>query len=218
MNELFWVLTGATLVPAAAGFAAVRKSGRPFTKEAGIMTLSAVAVAAAGYASIGHFGDWQVRTADEATDWQLAARLTEARRAAKSETADAASLLTLAQAYYDGGKYAEAVDVLTESESRFGETSDAAALKAEALYYREGRKLTAEVKAITDRVLAANPYQVPVRLLLANDAFLNERWTEAIREWEFLLQSGAVKGRERAIENAIAKARYRRDMASKTNQ
>ena len=207
MNELFWVLTGATLVPAAAGFAAVRKSGRPFTKEAGIMTLSAVAVAAAGYASIGHFGDWQVRTADEATDWQLAAGLTEARRAAKSETAD-----------YDGGKYAEAVDVLTESESRFGETSDAAALKAEALYYREGRKLTAEVKAITDRVLAANPYQVPVRLLLANDAFLNERWTEAIREWEFLLQSGAVKGRERAIENAIAKARYRRDMASKTNQ
>lgn len=218
MNELFWVLTGATLVPAAAGFAAVRKSGRPFTKEAGIMTLSAVAVAAAGYTSIGHFGDWQVRTADEATDWQLAARLTEARRAAKAETADAASLLTLAQAYYDGGKYAEAVDVLTESESRFGETSDAAALKAEALYYREGRKLTAEVKALTDRVLAANPYQVPVRLLLANDAFLNERWTEAIREWEFLLQSGAVKGRERAIENAIAKARYRRNMASKTNQ
>ena len=105
-----------------------------------------------------------------------------------------------------------------ESESRFGETSDAAALKAEALYYREGRKLTAEVKALTDRVLAANPYQVPVRLLLANDAFLNERWTEAIREWEFLLQSGAVKGRERAIENAIAKARYRRDMSSKTNQ
>ena len=57
MNELFWVLTGATLVPAAAGFAAVRKSGRSFTKEAGIMTLSAVAVAAAGDASIGHFGE-----------------------------------------------------------------------------------------------------------------------------------------------------------------
>ncbi len=218
MNGLFWVLSGATLVPAAAAAASVRGKGRAVTLGSVFAATVVIAAAAAGYGVTGRYGDWMSRTTDEATDWQLAARLTEARRAAKAEDADAAAMLQLAQANYDAGRYADAVKAVEEAERRFGRSVESAVLKAEALYYREGRVLSREVKALLDEALAANPYHVPARLLLANDAYLHERWDEAIGEWEFLLRSGAVRGRERGIENALQKARIRQAQSSKTNQ
>lgn len=218
MNGLFWVLAGATLAPAVAAAASVRGTRCVATLGSALAATAVLAVAAAGYGVVGRFSDWMNRATDEATDWQLAARLTEARRAAKAEDADAAALLKLAQASYDAGRYADAVKVVEDAESRFGRSVETAVLKAEALYYREGRVLSTDVKALLDEALAANPYHVPARLLLANDAFLHERWDEAVGEWEFLLRSGVVRGRERVIENAIQKARIRKAQSSKTKQ
>lgn len=218
MNGLFWVMAGATLAPAAAAAASVRNLRRAALFGSALGVAAVIVLAAAGYGAAGRWSDWMNRTTDEATDWQLAARLTEARRAAKAEDADAGALLALAQANYDAGRYGDAVKAVEDAEARFGRSVESAVLKAEALYYRDGRVLSREVKALLDEALAANPYHVPARLLLANDAFLHERWEEAIAEWEFLLRSGAVRGRERAIENAIAKARSRQAQSSKTNQ
>ena len=216
MNALLWTLAGASLIPATAAVAAVRREKR--WRDA--LVLAAV-VAAAGsclYAATGRYNDWSVQTVDDTTDWQLAARLTQARRAVKADAADAEAVMRLAQAYYDAGRYRDAVSTLEEAQARFGQNLETMSLKAHALYYRDGRMFSPEAKRLVQAVLAANPVHVPVRLLLANDAFLHERWQEAIQEWELLLQSGAAESLRPAIRNAVAKARERLAQSSKTNQ
>lgn len=216
MNALLWTLAGASLIPAAAAVAAVRREKR--WRDA--LVLAAV-VAAAGsclYAATGRYNDWSVQTVDDTTDWQLAARLTQARRAVKADAADAGAVMRLAQAYYDAGRYRDAVSTLEEAQARFGQNLETMSLKAHALYYRDGRMFSPEARRLVQAVLAANPVHVPVRLLLANDAFLHERWQEAIQEWELLLQSGAAESLRPAIRNAVAKARERLAQSSKTNQ
>ena len=82
-------------------------------------------------------------------------------------------------------------------------------MKAQALYYRDGRRFGPEVRVLTERLLRANPYNVEIRLLIANDAFLTGNYQKAIDEWEFLIRSGAAAGQRAALENAVANARSR---------
>lgn len=215
MNALTWVLAAAALVPTAVcAVYGVRheRAAQSVSRARAVTALLVAFIAAitvAGYGVFGRFSDWNHREVDEFTDWQLAAKITQARRAVKESAEDASAQLNLAQAYYDAGRYKDAVDTLDAATVLCGERLEFMSLKAEALYYRDARSFSKEVKDLVNRVLTSNPYNVPVRLLIANDAFLNGRYQEAIDQWELLLRSGAAAGQAKALNNAIANARSR---------
>lgn len=214
MTTLAWVLALAALVPAGLCTAyGVRFSHTPGAARAKVLTVLAVVsilvLSAAGYGFLGRFSDWDTREVDEFTDWQLVARITEARRAVKADPENEAAQMKLAQSYYAAGLYKDAVDTLDAAVTLCGETQELLSLKAQALYYRDGRRFGPEVRALTERLLRANPYNVEIRLLIANDAFLTGNYQKAIDEWEFLIRSGAAAGQRAALENAVANARSR---------
>ena len=116
MTTLAWVLALAALVPAGLCTAyGVRVSHTPGAARAKVLTVLAVVsilvLSAAGYGVLGRFSDWDTREVDEFTDWQLAARITEARRAVKADPENEAAQMKLAQSYYAAGLYTK-LDVL----------------------------------------------------------------------------------------------------------
>ena len=215
MTTLAWVLALAALVPAGLCTAyGVRFSHTPGAARAKVLTVLAVVsilvLSAAGYGFLGRFSDWDTREVDEFTDWQLAARITEARRACSAAgTGREFPRIALVEEDYAAGLYKDAVDTLDAAVTLCGETQELLSLKAQALYYRDGRRFGPEVRALTERLLRANPYNVEIRLLIANDAFLTGNYQKAIDEWEFLIRSGAAAGQRAALENAVANARSR---------
>ena len=127
MTTLAWVLALAALVPAGLCTAyGVRFSHTPGAARAKVLTVLAVVsilvLSAAGYGFLGRFSDWDTREVDEFTDWQLAARITEARRAVKADPENEAAQMKLAQSYYAAGLYKDAVDTLDAAVTLCGET------------------------------------------------------------------------------------------------
>ena len=158
------------------------------------------------YATLGRWGDWQTAQVDHDVDYLLAAKVTEARRQVQFAPNSASAQRNLAQTYLEAGKYEDAVTVIDKLLSLSGDQPDVLGMKVFAQYYRDGRQFTPETRLVIDRVLALEPLEVQTRMLLGQDAYLNGRYAEAVREWRTLLDAGAAPGKERALKNAIAKA------------
>lgn len=188
------------------------KGANAFIAGFGIVLL---ALSVGVYASLGRWGDWQTQKVDEDIDYLLAARITEARRNVEMAPQDYAARRSLALVSLEAGRYEEAVAALDEAIRLGGEQADLLGLKAFGMYYRDGRTINPETRAVIDRALARNPYEVQTRMLLGEDAFFRGQYPEAIQEWRLLLESGAAPGREKALKNAIANAKDR--MARKLN-
>ncbi len=162
-----------------------------------------------GYAGFGRYSDWQNEQTGVETNYMLAAKIAEARRMVKNVPGSAQAQSNLAEALYEAGQYDEAVEVFNELLKVGGESADVLGRLARAMYYRDARVLTAETRRVVERALSINALDVQTRMLLGEDAFMHERYDEAIRHWKLLLESGVAPAQQRALRNAIANAESR---------
>lgn len=210
MNGLTGLLAVAAVVAALAVVFYQRRRGsasdRPLA--AGFIAVLIVASSAL-YAGFGRFGDWQEVHVDNDAAHLLTAKITEAQRKTKLMPDNAYAHEELAGAYMEAGRYREAVEAYDVCLKLGGEKADVLGKKAYALYYRDGRRLTDEVRGVIERTLTLNRFEEQVLMLLGQDAFMHERWEEAIGYWRTLLDSGAAPARERALLTAIANAEAR---------
>ena len=173
------------------------------------LAAAVLVLSAASYAALGRWSDWQEQRVDRDVSYLLAAKITEAQRRVKNAPDNIAAQIELAEAYLEVGRYQDAADVFDVCLTLGGPKAEIFAKKAFALYYRDGRKMSAQACAAADQALALNKLDVQTRMLLGQDAFLNGRYDEAIRQWRMLLDSGAAPAQERALRNAIANAESR---------
>lgn len=164
------------------------------------------------YATLGRWFDYGVQKVDEETDYLLTAKITQAQRQVKNMPKSLTAQQELAQAYLEAGRYKEAAETYDICLTLGGDQIDLMGKKAYALYYRDGRKIGEETRQLIDTILAKNPLEVQTRMLLGQDAFMHERYQEAIGQWKMLLDSGAAPGQRRALENAIANAEQKARM------
>lgn len=177
-----------------------------------LMTGFAVLIIASSfavYAGFGRYADWQNEQTGVETNYMLAAKIAEARRMVKNMPKNAQAQSELAEALYEAGQYGEAVEVFNEFIKVSGESAEALGRLARAMYYRDARVMTAETRRVIERALSINALDVQTRMLLGEDAFMHERYDEAVSHWKMLLDAGVAPAQQRALRNAIANAESR---------
>lgn len=209
MNGLDGLIAVASVVFAMMlGVYACRSSNRSKPMTAGFAVL-VLASSVAVYAGFGRYADWQNEQTGVETNYMLAAKIAEARRMVKNMPKNARAQSELAEALYEAGQYDEAVEVFNELIKVGGERADALGRLARAMYYRDARVMTAETRRVIERALTINALDVQTRMLLGEDAFMHERYDEAVSHWKMLLDAGVAPAQQRALRNAIANAESR---------
>lgn len=184
----------------------VKFRSMPLTVGFAVLVLaSSVAV----YAGFGRYADWQNEQTGVETNYMLAAKIAEARRMVKNMPNNARAHSELAEALYEAGQYDEAVEVFNEFIKVGGESAEALGRLARAMYYRDARVITAETHRVIERALSINALDVQTRMLLGEDAFMHQRYDEAVSHWKMLLDAGVAPAQQRALRNAIANAESR---------
>lgn len=211
MNALTWALLGAFFVPAGSmALYGVCAKEHALSRRVSVTVGSTLVIALStltGYALTGHYQGWREQRVDDLTDWQLAARLTEARRAVSASPQEAEAHFVLARTAYEAARYDEALTEVNAALSGNASRLEYLVLKVHVLYYKDGRRFSSEADKAASLVLRMDPINAPVHLLYATDAYLHARYPQAIAIWEKLLNSGAAAGNENAIRRAIAKAK-----------
>ncbi len=161
------------------------------------------------YAYLGHFNNWMDQRVDNTKDYQLAAKITAARKMVADKPNNIGLKVELANLYMQGGLFGDAVDVVDTAIAQAGDKPDLLGLQAYAMYYRDGRKLNADALNAIDNALKQNNYEVTCRMLLGQDAFLRGDYKKAIDQWQLLLDSNVAPERATALTNAIANAKER---------
>lgn len=187
----------------------LRTNNKPERKWAIMLFVGVAIVSTAIYGFRGHFNDWQDQKLDETKDFQLAAKITEVRRAVIAKPKNIELKKELANLYMEAGLFDQAADALQEVIDIKGEDSAVLGMKARAAYYRDGRKMNAEVEDLLDKAIALNKNEVQSRMLIAEDAFRNGNYQKAIDQWQLLLDAGVAPDKERAFKNAIRNAKER---------
>ncbi|MBR9728791.1 tetratricopeptide repeat protein [Shewanella intestini] len=157
------------------------------------------------YSHVGRFSEWDKGVVDENIDYLIAADINKNARKVNEQPNNEIALLNLAQAYADGGLYAESVVTLDDLIALSGENAKTLGMKATAMYYRDGREMSLETKLVLSRALALDKFEFQSQLLIATDAYLNQQYTKAIAHWKLLLQSDNQSFNRALINNAISK-------------
>lgn len=209
MNGLDGLIAAAALAFASVlGVYACRGRGRSKSLTAGFAVL-VLASSIVVYAGFGRYSDWQSAQTGTETNYMLAAQIAEARRMVKNMPQSAQAQSNLAEALYEAGQYGEAVEVFNTLLKTEGERAETLGRLARAMYYRDARVMTEETRRVIERALSLNALDVQTRMLLGEDAFMHERYDEAVGHWKMLLDAGAAPSQERALRNAIANAESR---------
>ncbi|GIU06596.1 tetratricopeptide repeat protein [Shewanella morhuae] len=161
------------------------------------------------YSQTGRFHDWNQGKVDENIDYLVAADITKGIRLVEKEPQNTLALMSLAQAYSAGGLYADAVQTLDKLLLLTGEDAEVLGSKANALYYRDQRQISPETTQVISQALALWPTEPQTRLLLATDAYLNARYSEAISHWQQLLAEPSADINRDTIYTAIEKAQIK---------
>ena len=168
----------------------VKYRSMPLTVGFAVLVLaSSVAV----YAGFGRYADWQNEQTGVETNYMLAAKIAEARRMVKNMPNNARAQSELAEALYEAGQYGEAVEVFNEFIRVGGESAEALGRLARAMYYRDARVITAETHRVIERALSINALDVQTRMLLGEDAFMHQRYDEAVSHWQCRVQGSVAR-------------------------
>ncbi|WP_137817365.1 c-type cytochrome biogenesis protein CcmI [Pseudomonas sp. 2FG] len=144
----------------------------------------------------------QPRTVEEMT-----ARL---EQAVKAQPDSAEAWYFLGRTYMAQDRAADAASAFERAVGLAGRQPELLGQLAQALYFAKGKKWSAELQALTDEALQANPEEVTSLGLLGIAAFEDKRFKDAIGFWErlaVLLPAGDAS--RSAIEGGIERARER---------
>ncbi|WP_137888084.1 c-type cytochrome biogenesis protein CcmI [Pseudomonas sp. 2FE] len=144
----------------------------------------------------------QPRTVEEMT-----ARL---EQAVKAQPDSAEAWYFLGRTYMAQERAADAASAFERAIGLAGRQPELLGQLAQALYFAKGKKWSAELQALTDEALKANPQEVTSLGLLGIAAFEDKRFKDAVGFWErlaVLLPAGDAS--RSAIEGGIERARER---------
>ncbi len=134
------------------------------------------------------------------------AKQLEALLAVQPDAAEGWALL--GRAYMAQQRMAEAAQAFERAATLAGRPPDLLGRWAEARYYAGGRQWPAQLQALTDEALAANPQEATSLKLVGMARFQAGRYVEAAASWERLLVTMPERDPGRAvIANDIARAR-----------
>ena len=158
------------------------------------------------YSNIGRYSEIDFASPETNVDYLLAAKINENIRTVDEQPSNQIALVNLSQSQMDGGLYMAAIQTLDSLLLLTGEDAEVLGLKATAMYYRDKRTMEMETSLIIARALAINNEELNTRLLVANHAFLNGDYQEAIDNWAALLNNKVQHFNHDSIEFAINKA------------
>lgn len=118
----------------------------------------------------------------------------------------------LGRSYMNMGKYEEAVPaynkVATLLEAQGEDASSLYGLMAQALYFSH-QGMSPEVQLNVDKALRLNPNEINSLGLIGMQSFDQERYADAIKYWQRILEVAPQHPSRAAIEEGISKARQR---------
>ncbi|QFU24695.1 cytochrome C biosynthesis protein [Shewanella eurypsychrophilus] len=159
------------------------------------------------YSSIGRHYEIDFARPETNVDYLLAAKINKNIRTVDEQPSNQIALVNLSQSQMDGGLYMAAIQTLDSLLLLLtGEDAEVLGLKATAMYYRDDRTMTMETSLVIARALALNNEELNTRLLVANHAFLNGHYQEAIDSWTALLNNKVQYFNRDSIDFAINKA------------
>ncbi|GHE95241.1 c-type cytochrome biogenesis protein CcmI [Thalassotalea profundi] len=98
-----------------------------------------------------------------------------------------------------------------------GEKADVYGAKAQASYYQNQQQITAQVQAFIDKALSIDPNEPSTNILLGMDHFLAERFEEAIRFWQLVVDDNRTNVNIAALQQAINEAKNRLMLSQNPN-
>jgi formate-dependent nitrite reductase complex subunit NrfG len=158
------------------------------------------------YAINGRFNDWDKGVVDLRPEHLLVAAINKAQKIANKSPTNPLALYKLGQSYVDGGLYVEAIRTWDALLELTPDDAEVLGLKATAMYYRDGRVLSLQTQTVVQTALRLDSVDIATRLLLATDHYHNERYQNAIDNWQKLLENASLGLNRQSINNAILKA------------
>ncbi len=170
-----------------------------------VLTLTLLLMPLSIYSQIGRFNDVEQGFIDENIDYLIAADINKNAKVVNETPENKIALLNLANAYAEGGLYAQSVETLDKLLA-IEPDAEVLGMKANALYYRDGRVMSQEVTIVLSQALALDPYEFQSLLLMATHAYLNKEFQQAIVYWQKILESNNPNVNRASINGAILKA------------
>ncbi len=138
---------------------------------------------------------------------EMTARL---EQAVKAQPDSAEAWYFLGRTYMAQDRAADAASAFERAVGLAGRQPELLGQLAQALYFAKGKKWSAEMQALTDEALKANPEEVTSLGLLGIAAFEDQRFKDAIGFWERLAALLPTDDPSRsAIQGGIERARER---------
>lgn len=115
--------------------------------------------------------------------------------------------------YRDSGRFDAATDALDRLIALEGRQVELLAQLAQMKFFAADRAVTADVKELTDEVLAKDPRQPTVLGLLGIEAFESGRYEQAIAHWRKAIAGFDDEASAKVLRDGIAIAQQRMDIA-----
>ncbi|MGB2079291.1 MAG: TPR domain-containing protein [Vibrio sp.] len=112
----------------------------------------------------------------------------------KKDPQDGEAWYALGDAYMYANQYQNA-DLAFSYAQRLADAPQANifAARASAQYYGQGQKFTPQVQSLLHQALSIDPTNTASLMLLASEQFLSAQYTQAIANWQKILDSGKPK-------------------------
>ncbi|POY77898.1 c-type cytochrome biogenesis protein CcmI [Pseudomonas amygdali pv. morsprunorum] len=129
-------------------------------------------------------------------------------RSVQAQPDSAENLYFLARSYMAQNRPGDAAQMFERSVALAGRSPELLGQWAQALYFASDKHFTAQVQALTDEALQADPNEVTSLGLLGIAAFETQRYQAAVDYWTRLLAALPAQDASRsALEGGIARAR-----------
>lgn len=129
-------------------------------------------------------------------------------RSVQAQPDSAENLYFLARSYMAQNRPGDAAQMFERSVTLAGRSPELLGQWAQALYFASDKHFTAQVQALTDEALQADPNEVTSLGLLGIAAFETQRYQAAVDYWTHLLAALPAQDASRsALEGGIARAR-----------
>ncbi|PHN46104.1 c-type cytochrome biogenesis protein CcmI [Pseudomonas amygdali] len=129
-------------------------------------------------------------------------------RSVQAQPDSAENLYFLARSYMAQNRPGDAAQMFERSLALAGRSPELLGQWAQALYFASDKHFTAQVQALTDEALQADPNEVTSLGLLGIAAFETQRYQAAVDYWTRLLAALPAQDASRsALEGGIARAR-----------
>ncbi|WP_257110999.1 c-type cytochrome biogenesis protein CcmI [Pseudomonas ficuserectae] len=162
----------------------------------------------AGYLQLGASDRVELSRAFSRPPTSLADLTQRLERSVQAQPDSAENLYFLARSYMAQNRPGDAAQMFERSVTLAGRSPELLGQWAQALYFASDKHFTAQVQALTDEALQADPNEVTSLGLLGIAAFETQRYQAAVDYWTRLLAALPAQDASRsALEGGIARAR-----------